>query len=80
MNILRLGNVKTKKIKMIKLYFFKTRYKNIKMKSKNKVKNINLVILRKRYDEIDSIFFVYNVIMRKNQRSFTGTEINVKLS
>ena len=50
------------------------------MKSKNKVKNINLVILRKRYDEIDSIFFVYNVIMRKNQRSFTGTEINVKLS
>ena len=51
------------------------------MKSKNKVKNIiNLVILRKRYDEIDSRFFVYNVMMRKNQRTFTGTEINVKLS
>ena len=33
-------------------------------------------------DEIDSIFFVYNVKMRKNQRdmSFTETEINVKLS
>ena len=31
-------------------------------------------------DEIDSIFFVYNVKMRKNQRPFTGTEINVKLS
>ena len=25
-------------------------------------------------------FFVYNVKMRKNQRPFTGTEINVKLS
>ena len=44
-------------------------------------KNIpNLILLRKRYDQIDSIFFVYNVKMLKNQRhmSFTGTEIRVK--
>ena len=49
--------------------------------SKNKVKNIiNLVLLPKSCNEIDLIFFVYNVKMHKNQRSFTGTEINVKLS
>ena len=59
----------------------KTFKKLKKSKSKNKIKNkINLVSLHKIYDEIDSIFFVYNVKMRKNQRPFTGTEINVKLS
>ena len=59
----------------------KTLKKFKKSKSKNKIKNkINLVSLRKIYDEIDSIFFVYNVKMRENQRPFTGTEINVKLS
>ena len=52
-----------------------------KSKSKNQVKNIiNLVLLPKSYDKIDSTFFVYNVNMHKNQRYFTGTEINVKLS
>ena len=52
-----------------------------KSKSKNQVKKIiNLVLLPKRYDKIDSTFFVYNVKMHKNQRYFTRTEINVKLS
>ena len=52
-----------------------------KSKSKNKIKNkINLVSLRKIYDEIDSIFFVYNVKMRENQRPFTGTEIAIIIS
>ena len=52
-----------------------------KSKSKNQVKNIiNLVLLPMSYDKIDSTFFVYNVKMHKNQRYFTGTEINVKLS
>ena len=52
-----------------------------KSKSKNKIKNkINLVSLRKIYDEIDSIFFVYNVKMRENQRPFTGTEITIRIS
>ena len=52
-----------------------------KSKSKNKIKNkINLASLRKIYDEIDSIFFVYNVKMRENQRPFTGTEIAIIIS
>ena len=52
-----------------------------KSKPKNKIKNkINLVSLRKIYDEIDSIFFVYNVKMRENQRPFTGTEITIIIS
>ena len=52
-----------------------------KSKPKNKIKNkINLVSLRKIYDEIDSIFFVYNVKMRENQRPFTGTEITMIIS
>ena len=52
-----------------------------KSKSKNKIKNkINVVSLRKIYDEIDSIFFVYNVKMRENQRPFTGTEITIIIS
>ena len=52
-----------------------------KSKPKNKIKNkINLVSLRKIYDEIDSIFFVYNVKMRENQRPFTGTEIAIIIS
>ena len=56
--------------------------KNIKKsKSKNKVKNIiNLVLLPKSYDKIDSTFLVHNVKMHKNQGSFTGSDINVKLS
>ena len=52
-----------------------------KSKSKNKVKNIiNLYVLRKSYDEFASIFFGYNVKIGKNQRPFTGIEINFKLS
>ena len=87
---------KCKDKKNDKLYFFKTRYRRMtwmpskslkklkklkKSKSKNKIKNkINLVSLRKIYDEIDSIFFVYNVKMRENQRPFTGTEITIIIS
>ena len=61
-------------------------FKNIKKtlkksKSNNKVRKIiNLVRITQELWWIDSIFFMYNVKMRKNQRPFTGTEINVKLS
>ena len=41
---------------------------------------MNLVLLLKSYDKINSTYFVYNVKMHKNPRSFTGTETNVKLS
>ena len=40
----------------------------------------NLYVLRKSNDEFASVFFAYNVKMGKNQRPFTGTEINFKLS
>ena len=61
-------------------------FKNIKKtlkksKSNNKVRKIiNLVRITQELWWIDSIFFMYNVKMRENQRPFTGTEINVKLS
>ena len=65
-------------IKVIKKIIKKTLKKS---KSKNKVKNfLNLVLLPKSRDKIDSTFFVFNVKMHKNQRYFTETEINVKLS
>ena len=69
---LETGKCKDKKNKNDDLYFFKTRYKRIleyhqnhqkhkktlkRSKSKNKVKNINLVCITQELDEIDEAFY-----------------------
>ena len=76
--ILRLGNVKTKKILQNTLQ--KNDLNAIKNIKKVKVKEQSQKHKLSMYYARVTIKFVYNVKMRKNHRPFTGTEINVKLS